>query len=70
MLYVHGVKGIFTAHGSNIKDISLNPILNDLYKTNIFDLFLFIDENRNIIKYSGKNDGKGEYGSLEIRRAI
>lgn len=50
MLYVLGVKGIFTAHGKNIKDISLNPILNSLYKSNVFELFLFIEEDRNIIK--------------------
>ena len=56
MQYVHGVKGIFTAHGANIKDISLNPVLSSLYKSGIFELFLFIDEKRNIIKYFCKKN--------------
>lgn len=70
MQYAHGVKGIFTAHGSSIKDISTNPILNNLYKTNIFELFLFIDENRNIIKCFCEKEKKGEYGNLNIEYAI
>ena len=43
MLYVLGVKGIFTAHGKNIKDISLNPILNSLYKQK--------QKNRSVVTY-------------------
>ena len=70
MQYAHGVKGIFTAHGSSIEDISLNPILNNLYKSKIFELFLFIDENRNIIKYFYKKEKKGECGNLNIEYAI
>ena len=30
-----GVKGIFTAHGSNMEDIIKNPILNKLYNHNV-----------------------------------
>lgn len=70
MLYVLGVKGIFTAHGKNIKDISLNPILNSLYKSNVFELFLFIEENRNIIKYFCKNEKKGEFGNINMEYAM
>lgn len=62
-----GVKGVFTAHGSSMKDISLNPILNNLYKLEIFEMFLFIDENRDIIKYSCK---KGENGSAITKYAM
>ena len=43
-----GVKGIFTAHGANMKDITKNPILNSLYNLNIIERILLIDENRNI----------------------
>ncbi len=43
-----GVKGIFTAHGSNMEDIVKNPILNKLYKSNNFELILFLNENREI----------------------
>lgn len=46
MLYVHGVKGIFTAHGESIEDIISNPILNTLYKTNIFERIIFLDKDR------------------------
>ena len=49
MLYVLGVKGIFTAHGKNIKDISLNPILNSLYKSNVFELIWNMPCNKNVI---------------------
>ena len=48
MQFAVGVKGIFTAHGSNMKDIMLNPVLKTLYENNIFERILFIDENRNI----------------------
>jgi stage III sporulation protein AA len=44
-----GVKGIFTAHGSNMEDIIKNPILNKLYNANTFELILFLDKNREII---------------------
>ena len=70
MQYVHGVKGIFTAHGASIEDIFLNPILNNLYKTNIFDLYLFIEENRDISKCFCNKNKKGEYGNLELEHAI
>lgn len=43
-----GVKGIFTAHGNGISDILQNPILNDLYKTNIIERILTIGEDRSI----------------------
>ena len=55
-----GVKGIFTAHGENIEDILLNPILSKLYSLNVFELLLFIDENRNIKKHICKRKEKGE----------
>ena len=44
-----GVKGIFTAHGSNMEDIIKNPILNKLYNANTFELILFLDKNREIV---------------------
>lgn len=55
-----GVKGIFTAHGESIEDILVNPILSKLYNINVFELLLFIDENRNIKKHICKRKEKGE----------
>ena len=43
-----GVKGIFTAHGSDISDIIQNPILKELYQQDIIERILVIKENRRI----------------------
>ena len=43
-----GVKGIFTAHGNSIKDITLNPILNKLYELGIIERIVLIEKNRSI----------------------
>ena len=43
-----GVKGIFTAHGSGIEDIIQNPILNELYKSNIIEKVFCIQKDRSI----------------------
>jgi len=39
-----GCKGLFTAHGSNFEDISLNPIIKNLIGTNIIERVIFLDE--------------------------
>lgn len=41
-----GVKGIFTAHGSNFKELQLNPILKQLLDLYIFERIVFLDSNR------------------------
>lgn len=43
-----GVKGIFTAHGKNLDDIKLNPILSKLYNLKIIDRIVLIQEDRNL----------------------
>ena len=43
-----GVKGIFTAHGANLNDVLLNPILKELYNLNIIERTIFINSNREI----------------------
>lgn len=43
-----GVKGIFTAHGENLKDITLNPILSKLYDMGIIEKILLIEKDRRI----------------------
>lgn len=39
-----GVKGIFTAHGSSMLDISINPIIKELIILNVIERIIFLDE--------------------------
>ncbi len=39
-----GVKGIFTAHGKSIEDIKLNPALNKLIDSFLFEKIIFIQD--------------------------
>ena len=42
-----GVKGIFTAHGSSLEEISINPALKALLKLHVFErIILLNDEQR------------------------
>ena len=41
-----GVKGIFTAHGASLGDITLNPILSSLYNLGVIEKIILIQENR------------------------
>lgn len=41
-----GCKGIFTAHGSSLKDINLNPVLKNLIDSHVFQKLIFLDENK------------------------
>ena len=40
-----GIKGIFTAHGSSMQDLKLNPALNSLIKQNYIERVIFLEEN-------------------------
>ena len=54
-----GVKGIFTAHGNDLKDIVLNPILNKLYELHIIEKIILIEPNRKIkLIYDGLSQNK------------
>ncbi len=37
-----GIKGIFTAHGSSLEDLSLNPSLKSIMNSHIFERILFL----------------------------
>ena len=37
-----GIKGIFTAHGSSLEEIAINPNLNRLLKLHIFERIIFL----------------------------
>lgn len=39
-----GVKGIFTAHGSSLEDLNLNPNISILMKNHIFERIIFLDK--------------------------
>ncbi len=41
-----GVKGIFTAHGSNFQDLRLNPEINKLINLGIFEKIIFLDSQK------------------------
>ena len=43
-----GVKGIFTAHGDGLNDITLNPILNKLYNLGIIEKVILIKSDRSV----------------------
>lgn len=40
-----GIKGIFTAHGSNLKDLKLNPSISQIIDKHIFDRIIFLNKN-------------------------
>jgi stage III sporulation protein AA len=39
-----GCKGIFTAHGRNFTDISLNPVIHNLIETHTIERLIFLDD--------------------------
>ena len=43
-----GVKGVFTAHGGTLEDLTLNPILSKLYDLKIIEKVILIEENRDV----------------------
>jgi len=41
-----GIKGIFTAHGSSLDEISINPTLKTLLNLNIFERIIFLSDKK------------------------
>lgn len=41
-----GIKGIFTAHGSCIEDIKLNPSLRELADNGVFERIIFLSDKK------------------------
>lgn len=41
-----GVKGIFTAHGSNLEEISINPTLSALLKLHVFERIVLLNDKQ------------------------
>ena len=47
-----GCQGIFTAHGGNIEDIMLNPVLKNLLNSHVFEKLIFLSSSqKGEIKY-------------------
>jgi len=47
-----GVKGIFTAHGDSIENITQNPVLRELIQSNLIENIIILNKNeRNKIEY-------------------
>ncbi len=40
---VHGIKGIFTVHGANIKELYLNKSIKELLDTYILEKIIFLN---------------------------
>lgn len=43
-----GIKGIFTAHGSTLNDIILNPILKKLYEIKVIEKIILMEKDRSL----------------------
>ena len=58
-----GVKGIFTAHGSNFADVSLNPVIHNLIETHTIERLVFLDEKEKgrVKEMYALNEKNGEY---------
>ena len=41
-----GVKGIFTAHGASLEEISINPNLKQLLNLHIFERIVFLSDKK------------------------
>lgn len=62
-----GCKGIFTAHGNEINDLYMSPIIKELMISNIFEIIIFLDvKEKGKIKDVYKLDKKNfEYKRFE-----
>ena len=41
-----GIKGIFSAHGSNLEDLYLNPMIKELMNLKIIERIIFLEDER------------------------
>ena len=41
-----GIKGIFTAHGSSLEEISINPMLKQLLNLHVFERIIFLSDKK------------------------
>ena len=63
-----GIKGIFTAHGNDLEDVILNPVLNKILKAHVFQKIIFLSstgKRGEISKIYTLNKRKSEYSTME-----
>lgn len=64
-----GIKGIFTAHGSNIEDIKLNPAINKLIENYCFERIIFLSDKKEkckVEKIYVLNKNEKHYSQIEL----
>lgn len=63
-----GIKGIFTAHGASLEEISINPTLKQLLNLHIFERIIFLTDKKRkaeIEKVYNLNKKTSEYCVME-----
>ena len=68
-----GIKGIFTAHGSTIEDIKLNPALNKLIENYCFERIIFLSDKKEkcgIERVYGLNKEEKLYVQMKSEESI
>ena len=64
-----GVKGIFTAHGSSLEEISINPTINKLLNLYVFERIIFLNDKQRKAELQtiyALNKKTSEYTVLEL----
>lgn len=63
-----GIKGIFTAHGSNLEEVAINPTLKQLLNLHIFERIIFLTDKKRkaeVDKVYNLNKKTSEYIVME-----
>ena len=64
-----GIKGVFTAHGSSLEEISINPTLKELLNLHIFERIVFLSDKKQkaeIESVYSLNRKTSEYSVMEL----
>lgn len=64
-----GVKGVFTAHGSSLEEISINPTLKTLLNLHIFERIVFLNDKQkkaDIQVVYNLNKKTSEYTTMDL----
>ncbi len=63
-----GIKGIFTAHGKNLEEVSINPTLKQLLNLHVFERIIFLADTKRkaeVEKVYNLNKKTSEYCLME-----
>ena len=64
-----GIKGVFTAHGSSLEEISINPTLKTLLNLHIFERIVFLNDKQkkaDIQVVYNLNKKTSEYTTMDL----